>query len=256
MAARPTATSTASNDSSHWRSAPSNCTRIPSSFASAFCTWVPVCNAANRFALRLRYARTTSLSASPIICSSASTTVTCDPRARNTVASSRPKTPPPTTSRRFGISSRSKADVESRMRGSSGNSSSLIGREPVAMIACAKRTSSLPCPVSTANVCADTNSPRPVTTSTSRRLASAPRPSASCATPLSFQSRNASKSIRGGSNTTPRSRHSAASSIRPAACSKVLDGIQPTFRHTPPSRGKRSTSITFMPRSAARKAAL
>ena len=40
-----------------------------------------------------------------------------------------------------------------------------------------------------------------------------------------------------------------------AACSSALEGIQPTFKHTPPSVTSRSTSTTFRPRSAARNAA-
>src|SRR5215467_2950530 len=49
---------------------------------------------------------------------------------------------------------------------------------------------------------------------------------------------------------------SRASSMILAACSRALDGMQPTLRHTPPRVGQRSTSTTFLPRSAARKAAV
>src|SRR5688572_29957969 len=41
-----------------------------------------------------------------------------------------------------------------------------------------------------------------------------------------------------------------------AACSNALEGMQPTFRHTPPSWGRRSISVTRSPRSAARNAAV
>ena len=49
---------------------------------------------------------------------------------------------------------------------------------------------------------------------------------------------------------------SRASSMTRAACSSAFDGMQPTFRHTPPSVGQRSTSVTLRPRSAARNAAV
>ena len=40
-----------------------------------------------------------------------------------------------------------------------------------------------------------------------------------------------------------------------ATCSSAFEGMQPRSRQTPPSRGSASTSVTFVPRSAARKAA-
>ena len=49
---------------------------------------------------------------------------------------------------------------------------------------------------------------------------------------------------------------SPTSSMTLAACSSALDGMQPTFRQTPPSMGQRSTSVTLRPRSAARNAAV
>ncbi len=49
---------------------------------------------------------------------------------------------------------------------------------------------------------------------------------------------------------------SRASAITLAACSRALDGMQPTLRQTPPSVGSRSTSTTCLPRSAARNAAV
>ena len=45
-----------------------------------------------------------------------------------------------------------------------------------------------------------------------------------------------------------------ASSITRAACSNAFDGMQPTFRQTPPS-SPRSTRITFFPSCPARMAA-
>ncbi len=54
----------------------------------------------------------------------------------------------------------------------------------------------------------------------------------------------------------PQAAMSAASSITLAACSSALEGMQPTFKHTPPRTGQRSMRVTFKPRSAARKAAV
>jgi hypothetical protein len=54
----------------------------------------------------------------------------------------------------------------------------------------------------------------------------------------------------------PYSLISLVSAMTLAACSRALDGMQPTLRHTPPSVGPRSTSTTFLPRSAARNAAV
>ena len=47
----------------------------------------------------------------------------------------------------------------------------------------------------------------------------------------------------------------AASSMIAATWSSALEGMQPTLRQTPPRVGLRSTRTTFLPRSAARKAA-
>ena len=49
---------------------------------------------------------------------------------------------------------------------------------------------------------------------------------------------------------------SAASSITLAACSSAFDGMQPTFKHTPPNTGQRSIRVTLSPKSAARNAAV
>src|ERR1700722_2132383 len=63
-------------------------------------------------------------------------------------------------------------------------------------------------------------------------------------------------SILGGPNTIPLAAMSAASSITLAACNKALEGMQPSFKHTPPSTGQRSIKVTFSPKSAARNAAV
>ena len=49
---------------------------------------------------------------------------------------------------------------------------------------------------------------------------------------------------------------SLVSAITLAACSRALEGMQPTLRHTPPSGPRESTITTFLPRSAARNAAV
>jgi len=53
----------------------------------------------------------------------------------------------------------------------------------------------------------------------------------------------------------PQAAMSAASSMTLAACNSAFEGMQPTFKHTPPSTGQRSISVTLRPRSAARNAA-
>ena len=40
-----------------------------------------------------------------------------------------------------------------------------------------------------------------------------------------------------------------------ATCSRAFEGMQPRKRHTPPKRGSRSMIVTFIPLSAAKKAA-
>ena len=75
-------------------------------------------------------------------------------------------------------------------------------------------------------------------------------------TTLFFQSRSFATSICGLPKLQAGAAIASASSITLAACSSALDGMQPTLRHTPPSCGQRSISATFMPRSAARNAAV
>jgi hypothetical protein len=96
----------------------------------------------------------------------------------------------------------------------------------------------------------------PGTTVTLRCRASVVRPPVSRRTTPSFQPRSLAASIFGAPKTTPCADIPAASSITRAACSSAFDGMQPTFRQTPPSCGQRSTSATLSPRSAARNAAV
>jgi hypothetical protein len=186
-----------------------------------------------------------------------STTLTSDPSASYTEAISSPMMPPPITSRRPTPSSISSASVEPITRGSSSGIPGIeVAREPTATMAQSKETLRTPCAVSTSTRLAETKRPLPVTNSTLRCAASLARPPVSLATTLSLYARSPAKSTRGGSKVTPRSAREAASEITPATCSSVLEGMQPTFRHTPPSRAWRSTSTTRLPRSAARNAAV
>src|SRR6202795_4788863 len=91
---------------------------------------------------------------------------------------------------------------------------------------------------------------------TLRCFASSIRPLVNLVTTLFFQRRRRSRSICGAPKTIPFSPISAASSMTLAACSRAFDGMQPTFRHTPPSIGQRSINVTLRPKSAARNAAV
>ncbi|CFU07712.1 Uncharacterised protein [Bordetella pertussis] len=164
-----------------------------------------------------------------------------------------PMTPPPITSRRRGISLSSSAPVESMMRGSSGRNGRRTGREPTAMTACLNATRE---PSDTARLCGPSKRPVPVTTSTLRWRASPPRPPHSLATSASLCARSLSRRMRGSLNSMPSSLMARASSSALAQCSSALEGMQPTFRQTPPRVGRCSTSTTESPRSAARNAAV
>src|SRR5258708_26374779 len=82
------------------------------------------------------------------------------------------------------------------------------------------------------------------------------RPLVNRVTTRFFHARRRSRAIGGGPNTMQAVPMSAASSITLAACSSAFEGIQPTFKHTPPSIGQRSISVTLRPRSAALNAAV
>ena len=96
----------------------------------------------------------------------------------------------------------------------------------------------------------------PTTVDTLRCLASPVRPPVSRVTTPSFQSRSASSSMVGAAKLTPWPDISLVSAMTLAACSSALDGMQPTFRQTPPSGPRLSTMTTCLPRSAARNAAV
>src|SRR3712207_8180920 len=55
-----------------------------------------------------------------------------------------------------------------------------------------------------------------------------------------------SRSMVGSPKRMPWAAMSRLSSITLAACSRAFDGMQPTFRQTPPSVGQRSISTTFL----------
>ena len=79
------------------------------------------------------------------------------------------------------------------------------------------------------------NAPMPRTTVTLRILAMAVRPPVSLPTTLALCARSLSSSIFGLPKLTPSDSKWLTSSITAATCSSALDGMQPTFRQTPPS---------------------
>jgi hypothetical protein len=174
------------------------------------------------------------------------------------VAISSPMIPPPSTSSRSGMSSRSSAPVESITRGSScGTNGSFTGSDPAAMIAESKLTVVVdPSGPATDTMLGEVKVPVPTTVWTLRCLASPVRPPVSLPTTPSFQVRSASRSMFGEENEIPWAAISLVSAMTLAACSSALDGMQPTLRQTPPSGPRESTITTFLPRSAARNAAV
>ena len=138
------------------------------------------------------------------------------------------------------------------MRSSSGRNGSVAASEPAAMMQCSKPTTVSP----TLMVFGDVNSPDPRTTWTLRCLASCSRPPVSRLTTPFLYSRTLSMSIFGASNVMPASPSSTASVMTLATCRSAFDGMQPTFRQTPPSTSPRSIRATERPRSAARNAAV
>jgi hypothetical protein len=181
--------------------------------------------------IRLVQRATRSGSQPGISWSSSSTTVTFAPSASYTVAISRPMIPPPITSIRFGIvrelqragrvdHARVVGDERQRHRLRAGGDDAVVeGDRPVAdreRVGPVKRRLA-------------------VDTSTLRCLAS---PSQAAGQPIdddSFQASSAPRSIFGLHRSDPVLAISSASAITRAACSSALEGMQPTFRQTPPS---------------------
>ena len=186
-----------------------------------------------------------------------STTDTADPSASYTQAISRPMMPPPTTSSRLPSSGNSSAPVESMMRGSSGNPGRRTDSDPAAMMHCLKSTRRTPSRrAQFQRIRSDENrlAAQHVDFALLCEHAEAVGQLAHDLVLPAAQLR--AIDLAAARKTIPQSAMSAASSMTLAACSRALEGMQPTFRHTPPSTGQRSMSVTLSPRSAARKAAV
>src|SRR5476649_958168 len=148
--------------------------------------------------------------------------------------------PPPMTSIRLGIWRSSSAPVESTMRGSLGTNGRFTTDEPAAMMACLNCTTFLlPSAAVTSMWLALMNWPTPVTTCVLRALAMPARPPVIVEMTSSLCLRTASMSICGAAKLMPCLPSVAVSSITEARCSKAFDGMQPTFRQTPPSGAER-----------------
>ena len=145
--------------------------------------------------------------------------------------------PPPMINSFFGTSFNLRASVESQTRGSScGMNGNWIGREPAAIIALSNLiVVGLPSRSRATNVCGSVNAAKPSTTVTLRCLAMPARPPVNLATTASLPARTSSKSMRGSAKYTPFLLACFASSITFATWSNALEGIQPTFKHTPPN---------------------
>ncbi len=196
-----------------------------------------------------------SASSCGISVGSISMTVTSEPKRLKIDANSQPMMPPPSTTSRRGTSVCASRPVESTTRGESRPSiGGLSGKEPVAMIACWKLTSS---PPSTAIVCESLNVPVPLTHSTPFALNRLATPPVICLTTPSFHSLATAKSSCGSPTWTPSFANvSSASLIANAVCTHALVGTHPTRRQVPPSSGSFSMQTVFAPSCAARIAAV
>src|SRR5258708_30462065 len=164
--------------------------------------------------------------------------------------------PPPMTNKRLQSGGNSSAPLESMTRGSSGNPGSRADSDPAAMMHCLNSTRRTPSAPFTSKEWGPTNLASPRITVTLRCFASSISPLVNRVTTLFFHARSKSRSIFGGAKTIPFAAMSAASSMTFAACNKALEGMHPTFKHTPPSTGQRSIKVTCMPKSPARNAAV
>ena len=89
---------------------------------------------------------------------------------------------------------------------------------------------------STMSAFADLKLAVPCTTVTLRCFAMPASPFVSWPTTLSFiQLRSFARSTFGSPKSRPKARASCVSSMTRAAWSSAFDGMQPTFKHTPPS---------------------
>ena len=105
------------------------------------------------------------------------------------------------------------------------------------MMAWLNLTTLLPSAVATVSECEEENAALPCTTCTLRALAKPDNPPVSFLITLSFQLRKSSKAISGLPIFTPKCDISSASVMTLAACNSALEGIQPTFKQTPPKVG-------------------
>ena len=119
------------------------------------------------------------------------------------------------------------------------------------MMALSKVTYFWPSGVSTRSLFDDSNIALPCITLTPRILARLAMPEPSFSRMDSFQARRRFRSIVASPKLIPRWADSLAAVIMCEALSSALDGMHPRFMQTPPSRGSRSMSRTFLPRSAA-----
>ncbi|MNS71244.1 hypothetical protein D3C72_1046070 [compost metagenome] len=151
--------------------------------------------------------------------------------------------PPPSTSMRLGSVPISSAPVESTTRGSFGMKGRLTDCEPAAMMALRNLTvcflpvvsQLVPEVSSTSRWYGSMKLPTPRSTVTLRILAMAVRPPVSLPTTLFLWPSSLARSTVGAAKLTPRSAKCLTSSMTEATCSSAFDGMQPTFRHTPPS---------------------
>ena len=131
-----------------------------------------------------------------------------------------------------------------------------LGREPVATMACLKRTFRSVSPTSIRSVLESSKTPRPPITSTPLAFATAASPRASLPTTRScFHFRSGSSEMRGSPKSTPNSLARSASLRTAATCSSALLGMQPSKRQAPPRRWAASITTVSRPSSAQRKAA-
>ena len=144
--------------------------------------------------------------------------------------------PPPIINISAGMSFNCKAPVESMILGSSGKNGKRTGLEPTAIIACSNFKDMLVLSgLVIVNSVLEENSARPCIISTLRCFAKELKPPVKrlmvC---FSTQPRKFLISTSGLEKFMPISALSLASFKTLAACNSALDGIQPTFKHTPP----------------------
>ncbi len=146
------------------------------------------------------------------------------------------------------MSSRSRAPVESMTRGSScGTNGRVTGSEPAAMIAESNETVVVdPSGPVTLTMFGEVKVPVPTRVWTLRCLARPVSPPVSRVTTLSFHARSASRSMVGEANASPAWLISLVSAMTLAACSRALEGMQPTLRQTPPSGPRESIMTTLL----------